>query len=112
MSSMLSRFKCSPIVRSLNSHLRCAQGTVPNLSYSTGDSRHFQFVVAGGGAGGLSVASTLGRKFGKSKVAVVEPAEVSKCHMNCEPLFSGISLNHQLSSISGPEEAIMYIYRR
>lgn len=73
---MLSRFKCSPIVRSLNSHLRCAQGTVPNLSYSTGDSRHFQFVVAGGGAGGLSVASTLGRKFGKSKVAVVEPAEV------------------------------------
>ena len=36
-----------------------------------------QFVVCGAGAGGLAVASRLGRKFGDGKVTIVEPAEVS-----------------------------------
>ena len=46
-------------------------------SYSTGENCQFQFAIVGGGAGGLSVASTLGRRFGRSKVAVIEPAQVS-----------------------------------
>ena len=36
----------------------------------------YQFVVAGGGAGGLAVASTLANKFGAGRVAVVEPSDV------------------------------------
>lgn len=36
----------------------------------------YQFVVAGGGAGGLAVASTLTNKFGTGRVAVVEPSDV------------------------------------
>ncbi|XP_031564632.1 sulfide:quinone oxidoreductase, mitochondrial-like [Actinia tenebrosa] len=35
----------------------------------------YQFVVVGGGAGGLSIASSLCRAFGKGKTAVVEPSE-------------------------------------
>lgn len=35
-----------------------------------------QFVVCGAGAGGLAVASRLGRKFGEGKVTIVDPAEV------------------------------------
>ena len=36
----------------------------------------YQFVVVGGGAGGLSIASSLSRTFGKGKTAVIEPSEV------------------------------------
>ena len=36
----------------------------------------YRFVVAGGGAGGLSIASFLSRKFPK-QVAVIEPNDVS-----------------------------------
>jgi adenine/guanine phosphoribosyltransferase-like PRPP-binding protein len=36
-----------------------------------------QFVVVGGGAGGLSIAASLSRTFGKGRTAVVEPSEVS-----------------------------------
>lgn len=39
--------------------------------------RSHQFVVCGGGAGGLAVASSLARRFGKEKVAVIEPSDVS-----------------------------------
>ena len=38
--------------------------------------RSYQFVVCGAGAGGLAVGSTLGRKFGPGKLAVIEPREV------------------------------------
>lgn len=38
-----------------------------------------QFVVCGGGAGGLAVAARLARRFGEGKVTLVEPAEVRKC---------------------------------
>ena len=38
----------------------------------------FQFVVCGAGAGGLAVASILGRRFGPGKLAILDPAEVSK----------------------------------
>ena len=37
----------------------------------------FRFVVAGGGAGGLAVASSLARKYGDGSVAVIEPSDVS-----------------------------------
>ena len=37
--------------------------------------KHYQFVVAGGGSGGLSIGSTLCRKFPKS-TAIIEPSEV------------------------------------
>ena len=36
----------------------------------------YRFVVAGGGAGGLSIASFLARKHGAGSVAVIEPSEV------------------------------------
>lgn len=36
----------------------------------------YQFVVVGGGAGGLSVAASLSRRFGKGHTAVIEPSEV------------------------------------
>ena len=36
----------------------------------------YQFVVVGGGAGGMSMASTLCRRFPKG-TAVIEPSEVS-----------------------------------
>ena len=39
----------------------------------------YQFVVAGGGSGGLAVASTLTNKFGAGRVAVVEPSDVRHC---------------------------------
>ena len=38
--------------------------------------KSFEFVVCGGGAGGLAVASSLCKRFGEGKVAVIEPAEV------------------------------------
>ncbi|XP_003382833.1 PREDICTED: sulfide:quinone oxidoreductase, mitochondrial-like [Amphimedon queenslandica] len=38
--------------------------------------RSHQFVVCGGGTGGLAVASSLARRFGKDKVAVIEPSDV------------------------------------
>ena len=37
---------------------------------------HHKFAVVGGGAGGLSIASYLARKF-PNQVAVIEPADVS-----------------------------------
>jgi len=36
----------------------------------------YRFVVAGGGAGGLAIASSLARKYGEGSVAVIEPSEV------------------------------------
>ena len=42
----------------------------------------YQFVVAGGGAGGLAVASTLTNKFGTGRVAVVEPADVRHIYVH------------------------------
>ena len=39
--------------------------------------KSYQFVVCGAGAGGLAVSSSLGRKFGRGKLAVIEPADVS-----------------------------------
>lgn len=38
-----------------------------------------QFVVVGGGAGGLAVASTLSRKFPKC-TAIIEPSEVRELY--------------------------------
>ena len=38
--------------------------------------RSYQFVVCGGGPGGLAVAASLGRRFGEGKVAVIEPSDV------------------------------------
>ena len=49
-------------------------------SFNTTSSRQaqhsYRFVVVGGGAGGLAVASTLSRRFGKGATAIVEPCEV------------------------------------
>ena len=38
----------------------------------------YRFVVAGGGAGGLAIASSLARKHGDGSVAVIEPSHVSR----------------------------------
>ena len=47
-----------------------------NVSSSLTPKQSHKFVVVGGGAGGLSVASFLARKF-PNQVAVVEPSDVS-----------------------------------
>ena len=39
-----------------------------------------RFVVCGGGAGGLAVASTLAARYGKEQVAIIEPSEVRALH--------------------------------
>ena len=41
----------------------------------------YRFAVVGGGAGGLSIASTLCRRFGKGATVVIEPSEVSLVHI-------------------------------
>ena len=41
--------------------------------------KSYQFVVCGGGAGGLAVGSSLARRFGEGKLAIIEPAEVRGC---------------------------------
>lgn len=40
------------------------------------NSESYRFVVAGGGAGGLAIASSLARKHGDGSVAVIEPSQV------------------------------------
>ena len=45
--------------------------------------KSYQFVVCGGGAGGLAVASWLGRRFGEGKLAVIEPSSVRKSAITC-----------------------------
>lgn len=47
----------------------------------------YRFVVVGGGAGGLSVASTLCRRFGKGATAVIEPSEVMLSLVNRRALL-------------------------
>ena len=39
--------------------------------------KSYQFVVCGGGAGGLAVGASIARKFGPGKLAVIEPSEVT-----------------------------------
>ena len=39
----------------------------------------YKLVIAGGGCGGLAVASMFNRKLGPGNVAVIEPKEVSIC---------------------------------
>ncbi len=41
-----------------------------------------QFVVVGGGAGGLAVGSWIRRKFGEKSLAIIEPADVRTCTVN------------------------------
>lgn len=58
---------------------RCSRGLYRfgSRAFSTSIQRHtkhYQFVVAGGGSGGLSIGSTLCRKFPKS-TAIIEPSE-------------------------------------
>ena len=50
----------------------------PGSSASQQQKNHYSFVVVGGGTGGLAVASSLGRRFGKGSLAVIEPSEVSQ----------------------------------
>lgn len=54
---------------SLHHSSRCLS-TAANCDYFS------RFVVCGGGAGGLAVASTLAAKYGKDDVAIIEPSEV------------------------------------
>ena len=54
------------------------------------ETKHYQFVVAGGGTGGLSIGSTFCRKFPKS-TAIIEPSEVNWLnHICCRNLDRSI----------------------
>ena len=56
-----------------------------------GADRSFRFVVCGAGAGGLAVGSTLARRFGRGKLAIIEPAEVdSRKTRGLWPMGEGI----------------------
>jgi len=46
-------------------------------SYSGGEQRSYRLVVVGGGTAGCAIASKFGSYFGKGRVAVVEPSDVS-----------------------------------
>lgn len=48
----------------------------PFSSTAARNNESYRFVVAGGGAGGLAIASSLARKHGEGKVAVIEPSQV------------------------------------
>ena len=62
-----SRVSLSPVTR----------GTVRSLSSTVArNNESYRFVVAGGGAGGLAIASSLARKHGEGSVAVIEPSQV------------------------------------
>lgn len=54
-----------------------------NTSLRIQGQHSYQFVVVGGGAGGLAMASTLNRKFPKC-TAIIEPSEVRELdfHLN------------------------------
>lgn len=64
------RPKMIPFSRSLVS--RCL--STNNILQS--NTEHYRFAVVGAGAGGLSIASYLSRKF-PNQVAVIEPSDVS-----------------------------------
>lgn len=58
--------------------LRVSSSTCRHFSVNNvlnGNTESHRFVVAGGGAGGLAVASYLARKY-PNQVAIVEPADV------------------------------------
>ena len=62
------------------SHARSIQSEPAELPLSppsTSESM-YNFVVVGGGSGGLALASNLSRKYGKGQVAVVEPSDVRR----------------------------------
>ena len=48
----------------------------PFSSTAVRNNESYRFVVAGGGAGGLAIASSLVRKHGEGSVAVIEPSQV------------------------------------
>lgn len=48
----------------------------PFSSTAARNTESYRFVVAGGGAGGLAIASSLARKHGEGSVAVIEPSQV------------------------------------
>lgn len=84
------RRSCLPLARSRSVHSSCT-----SLSPSEQSS---QFVVCGAGAGGLAVASRLGRRFGEGKVIIVDPAEVWEV-----PLYS-----HNYNNIILPPPSTKY----
>ena len=56
--------------------LRLAAAGLHTEPLLRGANKSYQFVVCGGGPGGLAVASSLGRRFGPGRLAVIEPANV------------------------------------
>ncbi|XP_038076099.1 sulfide:quinone oxidoreductase, mitochondrial-like [Patiria miniata] len=59
----------APSPSSCHGRLASTEGSTPSPSM-------YKFVVVGGGAGGLAMASSLSRKHGKGQVAVIEPSDV------------------------------------
>ena len=60
---------------------RNGSGLFKSLFHSTPSARAqldhtHQFVVVGGGAGGLAVGSWIRRKYGENSLAIIEPADV------------------------------------
>jgi len=68
MASLL-RISLAPVGRTISAQRFSTATVLNNDSY--------RFVVAGGGAGGLAIASSLAMKYGDGNVAVIEPSEVS-----------------------------------
>ena len=61
-------------VPSISRLLPCARAL--HATSPHGADKSYQFVVCGGGAGGLAVGASIARKFGPGKLAVIEPSEV------------------------------------
>ena len=78
----LNCFRMFPVARTV--HLRLTGFAVRqkrsfsvSLSSFSSEQRSYRLVVVGGGTAGCSVASKFVSHFGKGKVAVVEPSDVS-----------------------------------
>ncbi|XP_062517427.1 sulfide:quinone oxidoreductase, mitochondrial-like [Corticium candelabrum] len=56
--------------------MNCRSSFARLLSGNAASGAHYRVLVVGGGTGGLAISSSLSRKLGRDKVAVIEPSDV------------------------------------
>ena len=56
--------------------MNCQSSFARLLSGNAASRAHYRVLVVGGGTGGQAISSSLSRKLGRDKVAVIEPSDV------------------------------------